>query len=104
MLSSRGLDVDNLNISCDFLDVWSLHDQLSSAIENLNSLYSIQLFLWITTIAFNMISRIYFFATKTVVTNFYWDLREIILLLYFGTLLACLTIICHIASKEVSIQ
>ncbi|XP_043474588.1 gustatory and pheromone receptor 32a-like [Leptopilina heterotoma] len=97
---SKRLDVININEACNLLDLWSLHEQLSLAIKDLNSLYSLQLFLWISTIGFNIISRIYVFCTTILNKNFFWDLRETLLLIYFITLLAFLTITCHITAKQ----
>ncbi|XP_051171692.1 uncharacterized protein LOC127288342, partial [Leptopilina boulardi] len=77
--ASKGLDVINVNESSNLHDIWSLHNQLSSSVNDLNTLYSIQLFLWVFSISFNTISRIYIFFTTTLVTSIYWNLREICL-------------------------
>ncbi|XP_043474701.1 uncharacterized protein LOC122506531 [Leptopilina heterotoma] len=84
----------------NFQELCLLHDQLASAMDDLNSLYSIPMLLWISAITFNILSRNYqLFIIKTI-RYFYNDLREILFLIYYILILTALTIICQITAKE----
>ncbi|XP_012286310.1 uncharacterized protein LOC105702926 [Orussus abietinus] len=81
-------------------DVWWLHGCLVAAAEELNSLYSVQLFLWFCTLTFNITTRIYVFFEDESSFNFKKFLRDGGIGLYFIMMLTILTAICHRTSTE----
>lgn len=91
------------NEVCRVEDICQSHKQLSTAMEDLNCLFSIQLLLWMMIIVFNIISRTYVFFTYETISTFAF-LRELLLLMHYVKLLLSLTIVCHITAEEVSIN
>ncbi|XP_043269514.1 uncharacterized protein [Venturia canescens] len=81
-------------------DAWFLHNVLVAAARELNSLYSIQLLLWIIGLTFNIISRIYVIFD----TEHYFEVakmcRESGLAAIFIFLLTALAGVCHLTAAE----
>lgn len=91
------------NELCYLKDVWHSHEQLSTAIEELNCLYSMQLLFWMMIITFNIISKFYVFLTvKTLSTLAI--VREVLHLIHYVKLLVSLVAVCHITAEEVGIN
>lgn len=83
-------------------EVWWLHSCLTNATEMINSVYALQLLLWISSMSFNTLTRIYT-INDNAVTHPLLMVREILLVSACVTNLLIITIICHVTANQVSL-
>lgn len=83
-------------------EVWWLHSCLTDATEMMNSVYSLQLLLWISCMSFNTLTRIYTINDNGAVSQPLLMVREILLVSACVTNLLIITITCHVTATQVS--
>lgn len=83
-------------------EVWWLHSCLTDATELMNSVYALQLLLWISCMSFNTLTRIYTINDNSVVSQPLLLAREILLVSGCVTNLLIITITCHATATQVS--
>lgn len=82
-------------------EVWWLHSCLTNAMEMINSVYAMQLLLWISSMAFNTLTRIYTINDNGAISHPLLMVREILLVSGCVTHLLIITIICHATAAQV---
>ncbi|XP_033329742.1 uncharacterized protein LOC117222243 [Megalopta genalis] len=92
------LDLHRLDTRFTLQQIWQLHCYLVNATEMLNSVYAVQLLLWISTLSFNSMSRIYtmnvFQLTKDAL------IRDSTIVFVCGWHLFLITAICHATARQ----
>ncbi|XP_050479300.1 uncharacterized protein LOC126868123 [Bombus huntii] len=83
----------------DLRQIWWLHCSLANATEMLNSVYAIQLLLWIMAMSFNLLSRIY--SLKVHKLSVYWKIRELMLVTDCAWKLILIITMCHMTANPV---
>lgn len=85
-------------------DVWFMYNNLSIAVEELNTVYSLQLLLWIFTFSLNALSRLY-----TIINYKDYRMEFVAVLLRDGfcaisffLIIFIITLSCHSISRRVS--
>ncbi|XP_018317978.1 gustatory receptor 10 [Mycetomoellerius zeteki] len=91
--------VDRSDKQFHLQEVWWLHSCLTNATEMINSVYSIQLLLWIFCMSFNTLTRIYTINNGAILQPLLIA-REILLVSACVTNLLIITIICHITATQ----
>ncbi|KAG5312436.1 OX2R protein, partial [Acromyrmex insinuator] len=91
--------VDRLDKQFHLQEVWWLHSCLTNATEMINSVYSIQLLLWIFCMSFNTLTRIYTINNGAILQPLLIA-REILLVSACVTNLLIITIICHMTATQ----
>ncbi|XP_011687183.1 PREDICTED: uncharacterized protein LOC105449597 [Wasmannia auropunctata] len=81
-------------------EVWWLHSCLTNATEMINSVYAMQLLLWISCMSFNTLTRIYTINSNGVNSQPLLMVREILLVSACVTNLLIITIICHVTATQ----
>ncbi|KYN41988.1 Orexin receptor type 2 [Trachymyrmex septentrionalis] len=94
--------VDRLDKQFHLQEVWWLHSCLTNATEMINSVYSIQLLLWIFCMSFNTLTRIYTINNGAILQPLLIA-REILLVSACVTNLLIITIICHMTATQTSL-
>ncbi|XP_044004001.1 uncharacterized protein LOC122849373 [Aphidius gifuensis] len=80
-------------------DIWWLHYNLSSAAEEINRVYSVQLLIWIFSFSLNGLSRIYTLITPED-DSVFSKLRDILCATGCFINLLIITVFCHVTSKK----
>ncbi|KYN09496.1 Orexin receptor type 2 [Trachymyrmex cornetzi] len=91
--------MDRLDKQFHLQEVWWLHSCLTNATEMINSVYSIQLLLWIFCMSFNTLTRIYTINNGAILQPLLIA-REILLVSACVTNLLIITIICHMTATQ----
>ncbi|XP_031773057.1 pyroglutamylated RF-amide peptide receptor-like [Apis florea] len=78
--------------------IWWLHCSLANATEIINSVYAIQLLFWISTMSFNLMSRIY--SLKVFKLSDYGKIRESMLVTDCAWNLVLITTVCHMTAHQ----
>lgn len=79
-------------------EVWWLHSCLADATEMINSVYAVQLLLWVACMSFNLLSRIY---TVGAVALSLLVARELLLVSACTVNLLIITVFCDKTATEV---
>lgn len=87
-------------------DIWFMHNHLSTAAEKMNSVYSVQLMLWIFMLCLNILSRVYYI----IINRHDWGkIKELIVIVRDTvTAVGCfvhlfiIIVACHVTSHRVS--
>ncbi|XP_012225813.2 uncharacterized protein [Linepithema humile] len=79
-------------------EVWWLHSCLANATEMINSVYALQLLLWISSMSFNTLTRIYTINESEAIPLLM--MREVLLVSACVTNLLIITIICHATATQ----
>lgn len=82
--------------------IWWLHCSLANATEIINSVYAIQLLFWISTMSFNLMSRIY--SLKVFKLSDYGKIRESMLVTDCAWNLVLITTVCHMTAHQVDLS
>jgi len=82
-------------------EVWWLHSCLTNATEMINSVYAMQLLLWVSSMSFNTLTRIYTINDNGAISQPLLMAREILLVSACVTNLLIITIICHVTASQV---
>ncbi|XP_076629189.1 uncharacterized protein LOC143345703 [Colletes latitarsis] len=78
--------------------IWWLHCTLANATETLNSVYAIQLLLWLSSLSINAMSRIYTLNMYTLTES--GKIRETMLAIICSWNLLLITTVCHITAQQ----
>ncbi|XP_025995388.2 uncharacterized protein LOC105194595 [Solenopsis invicta] len=81
-------------------EVWWLHSCLTNATEMINSVYAMQLLLWISSMSFNTLTRIYTINDNGAISQPLLMVREILLVSACVTNLLIITIVCHVTADQ----
>lgn len=82
--------------------IWWLHCSLANATEIINSVYAIQLLFWISTMSFNLMSRIY--SLKVFKLSDYGKIRESMLVTDCAWNLVLIATMCHMTAHQVDLS
>lgn len=82
--------------------IWWLHCSLANATEIINSVYAIQLLFWISSMSFNLMSRIY--SLKVFKLSDYGKIRESMLVTDCAWNLVLITTVCHMTAHQVDLS
>ncbi|XP_011630806.1 uncharacterized protein LOC105422925 [Pogonomyrmex barbatus] len=92
--------LDSSNKQFRLQEVWWLHSCLTNATEMINSVYALQLLLWISSMSFNTLTRIYTINDDSVMSQPLLMMREILLVSACVMNLLIITIICHATATQ----
>ncbi|KAL6260366.1 hypothetical protein P5V15_007896 [Pogonomyrmex californicus] len=92
--------LDRSNKQFRLQEVWWLHSCLTNATEMINSVYALQLLLWISSMSFNTLTRIYTINDDSVMSQPLLMVREILLVSACVMNLLIITIICHATATQ----
>ncbi|XP_070167846.1 uncharacterized protein [Polyergus mexicanus] len=81
-------------------EVWWLHSCLTNATEMINSVYAVQLLLWISSMSFNTLTRIYTINDGGAISLPLLIVREVMLVSACVTNLLIISIICHVTATQ----
>ncbi|XP_072765830.1 uncharacterized protein [Anoplolepis gracilipes] len=81
-------------------EVWWLHSCLTNATEMINSVYAIQLLLWISSMSFNTLTRIYTINDGGAISLPLLVVREVMSVFACVTNLLIISIICHATATQ----
>ncbi|KAL6422093.1 hypothetical protein ACFW04_010863 [Cataglyphis niger] len=81
-------------------EVWWLHSCLTNATEMINSVYAVQLLLWISSMSFNTLTRIYTINDGGAISLPLLIAREVMLVSACVTNLLIISIICHVTASQ----
>lgn len=82
-------------------EVWWLHSCLTNATEMINSVYAVQLLLWISSMSFNTLTRIYTINDGDAMSLPLLIVREVMQVSACVTNLLIISIICHVTATQV---
>lgn len=82
-------------------EVWWLHSCLTNATEMINSVYAVQLLLWISSMSFNTLTRIYTINDGGAISLPLLTAREVMLVSGCVTNLLIISIVCHATANQV---
>lgn len=82
-------------------EVWWLHSCLTNATEMINSVYAVQLLLWISSMSFNTLTRIYTINDGGAISLPLLIVREVMLVSACVTNLLIISIVCHATAYQV---
>ncbi|XP_020281718.1 uncharacterized protein LOC109853744 isoform X2 [Pseudomyrmex gracilis] len=81
-------------------EVWWLHSCLANATEMINSVYGVQLLLWLSCMSFNTLTRLYTINEGETISFPLLMLREVLLVSACVTNLLIITITCHATAAQ----
>ncbi|CAL1677300.1 unnamed protein product [Lasius platythorax] len=81
-------------------EVWWLHSCLTNATEMINSVYAVQLLLWISSMSFNTLTRIYTINDGGAISLPLLIVREVMLVSACVTNLLIISIVCHATAYQ----
>ncbi|KAM0735930.1 hypothetical protein ACS0PU_009891 [Formica fusca] len=81
-------------------EVWWLHSCLTNATEMINSVYAVQLLLWISSMSFNTLTRIYTINDGGAMSLPLLIVREVMQVSACVTNLLIISIICHVTATQ----
>ncbi|XP_029159817.1 uncharacterized protein LOC114931837 [Nylanderia fulva] len=81
-------------------EVWWLHSCLTNATEMINSVYAVQLLLWISCMSFNTLTRIYTINDGGAISLPLLTVREVMLVSACVTNLLIISIVCHATANQ----
>ncbi|KZC14126.1 hypothetical protein WN55_06358 [Dufourea novaeangliae] len=90
---------DRLSVRFTLQKIWWLHCSLVNAAEMLNSVYAVQLLLWISSLSLNTMSRIY--AMKSYNLSNYGMIRETMLAISCAWNVLLVTASCHVTAYQI---
>lgn len=88
-----------LNTGLTLQQIWQLHCSLVNATEMLNSVYGVQLLLWISSLTLNAMSRIYTMNISKLTTDAL--IRDSMLVITCAWNVFLITAICHVTARQV---
>lgn len=93
--------MDRLSRQFRLQEVWWLHSCLTNGTEMINSVYAVQLLLWISSMSFNTLTRIYTINDGGATSHPLLIIREVMLVSACVTNLLIISIICHATANQV---
>ncbi|XP_076672286.1 uncharacterized protein LOC143371217 [Andrena cerasifolii] len=89
---------DRLNGHFTLQQIWCLHCSLVNATEMFNSVYAVQLLLWISSMSLNAMSRIY--ALNVYHVSGFLRARETMMAIFCSWNIVLITIVCHATASQ----